>query len=599
MKKVLPTLAVVVLLAALAMNYLGTARQMDSPGASEWQAVTVNLAARESPIIPANDRFFALHGDTHNSDELSIAASPELELQWTAEPDMFIAEGPTEDIDGNLYFSPIGPQENLILVSLDPLTGDRRWAIPANSTLLSLGGGAPLILNDPDNPGEQLIYLGVYDRAVAVRQNGDIVWDVATGLQEPDLSAGDLDDRHVFGLNYHAQTDAVVGLTAAGDIYALDRATGSPLLSEPYTIEGAPGVSDTGGPGTWLTARVDALLAKTFGPLDFNKGRFSSIIQALFGGGYKVSNYFAIDKNTGRIFVAATSPDATDGVLDGLSAYGSLYAYDLLATDNGRYALVIAGRQDFTGGTGASPALSTDGTRVYTADNDQHVLAFDRDLNPLWSIALPANIPASISVSSENSELYAISLQSIYKLVDHGDTAELVWISQLDTFPELGPYQNFNMTTATIVANGIAVAVGAGLSTGDFTLPIKFGVGLLDRETGKLIAYNATREESVSVTAVSGDGGYYLANSPVRRAVTRALFGSLVNPLTGGISRYKPINTAQLASAAACASQQRRLAAQATDDPAQRAAFLKHAQVLTDQASRYKNPKSGIMLDCH
>jgi hypothetical protein len=598
MKKVLLTLALVGSLAALAINYFGTPRQMTSPGDSQWQPVTVNLAAHTSPIIPANDRFFALHGDTHNADELSIAASPDLELNWTAESDMFIAEGPTEDINGNLYFSPIYPIENVILVSLDAKTGARRWAVPARDERQSAGGGAPLILNDPDSPGEQIIYLGVYDRAVAIRQSGEMVWDVATGLKPAAANSGGLDDRHVFGLNYHVQADALVGLTAAGDIYVLDRATGDPLLDQPYAIEGAPGVSDTGGPDPGLSARVDSLLADTFGQLDSNQGRFSSILQALFGGGFKVSNYFAIDKNTGRIFIAATAPDGMDGELDGRSGHGSLYAYDLLATNNGRYELVVAGRQDFTGGTGASPALSADGTRVYTADNDQHVLAFDRDLNPLWSIALPENIPASISVSSENNELYAISLKNIYKLVDRGDKAELVWASQLDAFPEIGPYRNFNMTTATIVANGIAVAVGAGLTDGDFTLPIKFGVGLLDRQTGKLISYNATREESVSVTTVSGDGGYYLANSPVRRAVTRTLFGPLVRPLTGGISRYKPINLARLVSAASCASQQRLLAAQATDDPAQKAAFMKHARILESQASLHSNPELTIAQDC-
>ena len=82
--------------------------------------------------------------------------------------------------------------------------------------------------------------------------------------------------------------------------------------------------------------------------------------------------------------------------------------------------------------------------------------------------------------------------------------------------------------------------MGAGLTLGDLTLPLKFGVGLLDSDTGKLLSYSNAREESVSVTAISADGGYYLANSPVRRAVAKTLSGPLVRPLSGGISRYKP-----------------------------------------------------------
>lgn len=168
-----------------------------------------------------------------------------------------------------------------------------------------------------------------------------------------------------------------------------------------------------------------------------------------------------------------------------------------------------------------------------------------------------------------------------------GTRAELRWTSRIDTFPELGPYRNFNMTTATIVANGIAVVVGAGFTNGEFTLPLKSGTDLLDRDTGQLIAYNPAIEESVSVTMVSGDGGYYLANSPVRRAVTSTLLGPLVRPLSGGISRYKPIRPALLAQQAACAAIKRERASIAVTDSRQRAAFTEHARILTAQAERY------------
>jgi hypothetical protein len=545
MRKFLGIALIMVLGAALLTIYLGTPRTFELPIQSTSQSTTKIHHSGSGAVLPGKERFYALHGDTHNSDELSVNVSHGVQWLWTAEPDLYVAEGPTEDSDGNIYFSPIGPKENLILVSLEPESGSRRWAVPADSEALSAGGGAPLILNDPHNPGQQIIYIGVYHRAVALKQDGTVIWDVSTGLEEPILGPGELDARHVFGLNYQPQSDALVGLTAAGEVYVLDRESGKQLLEQPHEIEGAPGKSETGGPAESVTARVDDKLASVFGELDHGRGRFSSIIQALFGGGYKVSNYFAIDKNSGRIFVAATAPDEADGQLDGVSGYGSLYAFDLVQNEDGFYQLITAARRDFTGGTGASPALSSDGTRVYTADNDHHVLAFDRDLNPLWSIELGENIPASISISSKSNDLYAVSLQNIYKLIDNGDHAELAWQSDLDMFPELGPWKNFNMTTATIVSNGVAVVVGAGFSDGNFTLPVRYGAGLLDSETGKLLSYNPVREESVSVTMISADGGYYLANSPVRRAVARTVFGPLVRPLTGGISRYAPIRSSE------------------------------------------------------
>ena len=50
----------------------------------------------------------------------------------------------TFDRDGNLYFNPLFPGEEVILVSLDPDTGTRRWDIEG----FSYGGGAPLVLDD-------------------------------------------------------------------------------------------------------------------------------------------------------------------------------------------------------------------------------------------------------------------------------------------------------------------------------------------------------------------------------------------------------------------------------------------------------------------
>ena len=65
------------------------------------------------------------------------------EYAWSVEPDLYIAEGPTLDNEGNLYFSPFSPKENISLVSLDAITGERRWIIEDPIE----GGGAPLILN--------------------------------------------------------------------------------------------------------------------------------------------------------------------------------------------------------------------------------------------------------------------------------------------------------------------------------------------------------------------------------------------------------------------------------------------------------------------
>lgn len=596
MKRLYPIffiLIIITLSASLALSYLASPKDYPNSVVTQWQSTskTVPLSSGQSntDIEPISNSFHALHADTHNSDELAIAASRSVNHLWTVESDMFIAEGPTEDNQGNLYFSPIDPKENLLLVSLDGKTGDRRWSVPmptAQSEVSSHGGGAPLILNDPDHTGKQLIYLSVYETAVAMTQEGELLWQVTPPLAEYSIIDGSADDRHVFGLNYHPQMDALVGLTASGHLFMLDRKTGRSLLDEAYSLPGEAAMSQVSGrPPEWLARRVDDVLDQVFGSSPNNVGRFTTIVNALFGDGGEVSNFFSIDKNSGRMFVAASAPDAIDGHFDQRSEFGALYALDAVRDSNGQVAVVEVARRDFAGGSGATPALSADGLRVYTADNDNQVLAFDRDLNPIWSFDVGQTIAASISVSSENNELYAVSMQKIFKLYDRGDRAEIAWQASLDVFPEILGYQNINMTTPTIVANGIAVTVGAGFANDGFTLPFAMGVGLLDRENGAMLAYSPAREESVSVTAVASDGGYYLANSPIRRAVTRAIFGGLVAPLTGGISRYGVDDDSILVADIICAREERKRALARVTDEAQKSGYLRHIDILNEQLS--------------
>jgi len=584
---------VLILAVSLTFNHLATPKDYPNSIVTQWQStsktVPVSNGSENTDVEPISNSFHALHADTHNSDELAIAASRSVKYQWTVERDMFIAEGPTEDNQGNLYFSPIDPKENLLLVSLNGKTGDRRWSVPMPTVpteVRSHGGGAPLILNDPDHAGKQLIYLSVYESAVAMTQEGEVLWQVKPPLAEYSVIDGSADDRHVFGLNYHPQMDALVGLTASGDLFMLDRRSGRSLLNQAYSLPGEAAMSQVSGrPPEWLARRVDDALDQVFGSAPNNVGRFTSIVNALFGDGSEVSNFFSIDKNSGRMFIAASAPDAIDGRLDQRSEFGALYAFDVVRNGSDQVTVVEVARRDFAGGSGATPALSADGLRVYTADNDNQVLAFDRDLNPIWSFDVGQTIAASISVSSENNELYAVSMQKIFKLHDRGDRAELAWQASLDVFPEMLGYQNINMTTPTIVANGIAVTVGAGFANDGFTLPFAMGVGLLDRENGAILAYSPAREESVSVTAVASDGGYYLANSPIRRAVTRAIFGGLVAPLTGGISRYAVDDDSVLVADIICAREERKRALLRATDDAQKTGYLRHIAILNEQLS--------------
>jgi len=203
-----------------------TQQQALPAGTTAWAPVgarTVGSYGYE--IIPEPNAFHTMHVGPNNGDNVWIAAAPRMALDWTVEKSFYVPEGPTYDNEGNLYFSPLFPKEDVSLVSLDAETGERNWAIPSNGS--NAGSGAILILNDPDHPGQQIIYHLTFTEAMALRPDGSEIWRVDTGLTLPPVVQGERSTTHSFGFNYHPQTDSVIGLTMNGEILAFDRATGA------------------------------------------------------------------------------------------------------------------------------------------------------------------------------------------------------------------------------------------------------------------------------------------------------------------------------------------------------------------------------------
>ncbi len=483
--------------------------------------------------------FRTLHGDSLNSDEVAIAAAPVFEQDWVAEPHTFNPTGPTFDKSGNVYFAPrFSPEEDVILISLDPNDGSRRWAITGGPR----GSGGPLILDDPDNPGEQIIYVGSYDRAVAVKpdadtnlnkvvETGEMVWGVATGLT---ATPGE-DPPSVFGLNYDPTTDTLIGLTADNHMYVLDRKSGDLLLSSPYSLlDIAPSPANPVNIPDFIKPKVEQLAKPLLGETSVNY-----LIEIIMGNNFMVANYFSVDPHTGKIWVAATAPDGEDGAVDGVSKFGALYCLKLISA-GGLYTVDNLFHISFLGGTASTPALSADGQRVYVGDNFGKLLAIDAsDGSIIWKLDLGEQISGSISVASDNGELYCVTTSPIIKVIDNGTSATESWRSTLDMYPKIGSSVNGNNITATICANGIAFQASSQIIYGpaNYGLTISVGCGLLDRETGKIRYFAEEREESVSVTSIGPDGSIYIAHSPVRRLYSSALFGKMVPSVTGGIQK--------------------------------------------------------------
>lgn len=511
---------------------------------TDWQPKGIPTAGPMSDTVPVLNTFHTMHGSINNTDQLMIVTAPEQKLAWVAETQFYVPEGPSLDQQGNLYFSPFRPNEDVSLVALDGKTGERRWTLPAHGDIS--GSGATLILNSPEHK-QEVIYHSTYQNIWAVTTDGDILWTKKTGL------TWDLEESvspHAWGVNFVPGLNALSVVTGNGKIMLFDRLTGRQLLTEAFDLPGSPAVQNLDArPPKFVRSWADDAAEEQFGKSQADTGLFTTITDIIFGGGREVTNFYASDPISNRLYVAATAPDEIDGTKDDVSELGALYALDIVATTEGLYKLDIAGRFDFDGGTGATPSVSNDGQKIFTTDDHGNIIALARDLTEIWRVNVGQQIAASPAIGSDNGEIYAITMHKIVKVQDNGDSGELVWDADIDMFPD---FNSINALTPTITANGVAVSVGAVKSYGSIDLMVGVGLGLLDKDTGKMISFVEAAEESIAVTVVAPDGGFAIGHSPTRRLAAKGILGDNADDIIGGVARYVPTNPELVARDAVC-----------------------------------------------
>ncbi len=525
----------------------------EPPRVTTWKPAGCRTVPTTNPVLGRRDGWHMVHSDGVNSDEVSIAVAPVFEADWLAEPSTFSVAVPTFDDAGNLYFAPFLPHENVTMISLDPTTGTRRWAIPGTGA--PVGAVAPMVLNDPANPGEQIVYQALKNRALAVRTDGTIVWDVPTGLP----LTGVLREDAMPGANYHPALDAIVGLSGDGHVYLVSRTTGAQLLNAPFSLPGEPSPA---GAGLALPPALIASVSAAISTLiNFPAGSdFVTFLGAVLGNNVEVSNSFAIDPVTSRLWIAATAPDAADGTVDGVSELGAYYGIDAVPSGGG-YDLQIACARYFTGGSASTPTLRQDGTRAYFGDNLGTLIAVDSSCNEVWSLPIGSQITGSVSLSSDNEEIYVSTQSDIIKVIDQGASASVAWTADVTAYAPGAPDRsNFNLLLAGIAANGVTFLGGAGLPPGalaNIGLPLSVGYGVLDRDTGRIRYFADGLDESIAEMNVGPDGAYYNANSPIRRAFARALFPTQTPQIQGGIRKFAPRRLDLLVRDGVCAARDR------------------------------------------
>lgn len=576
-------------------------KQQNDPDISGYTPATImqgSAAERDNPILAAGDRFFALHGGVRSADEALVISGPSLEYKWTAEPNAYLPEGPSYG-DQGVYFSHVFtfPNSDLdyAMGSVSPETGQRRWiAAPGQFGQ----GSAPLVLDSPETGGK-MIYGGGAEAIFAINEEGQLQWCSETGLPtgDPVLDINDSIGSHLYGINYQPQGDLLVAIYGTGTLVAFDRATGQRLAN--YELPGEPAPDSSGIVlSDVMKDGAENAMRKQFVPpgyvLPDGFSMMDTLIAALLGGGSKVNNYFAVDPDSGALWIAATYDDSADGKTDGVSEFGALYRIESQRHGK-KVSFSVHCAIPFNGGSASTPAVAPGGERIYTSDSFGKVLAYDAECQRRWALDLGEQVVGSLSISSTDKNIYAATGSSVFRIQDAGNSGTLIWRANLgeafydgsvltDTLNSLGSLESLgvklpvklttaNLDLAAITENAILMEGALGMQIDpDNSLmfgPMAMALIALDKQDGSVLNATPAREETVSVISTSQRGEVYLSNSPIRRVVMRGLaeqaallgdyylINQLVPPITGGISRYGISNHRQVARDNACFAERR------------------------------------------
>ena len=405
--------------------------------------------------------------------------------KWTALEGASVLTAPTLSPDGQTLYVTTGKSvghSNLHAFSVD---GEPLWqAKPWQNA--SRGVDPCAVLSSPIVDREGDLYVSDCNQLFAFRADGRVKWIVP--LPRPragDWQPSDSLPINAFTTAVFTKQGHVAGVTNFGDVVVVDRATGDPV-ARPYRL-----------PGLLPPPSVTLPMAESL----FGEGLMAPEIrewawQLLFGGHMRSANTPAVDEQTGRLFVAATSTRA---------GLGALYALDLVAreptsespTGRSEPALEVrlAHATDMGPGSGSSPALSPAGDRVYVSDEEGVFYAIDaRDGEIVWQVQTKST--AAAAAVGGDGVIY--SLQGYGPaLVAISPNGRIEWQSDLSRLTEAALPSSWLLGDPVALGNGNPTVLSSRV-----LVPVIYGY---ETTIGRRIPW-PVRSTLVAIDLASGQG---------------------------------------------------------------------------------------------
>ncbi len=403
-----------------------------------------------------------LHRGPANRKFLPAAPLSSNYRSWTALEGAAVLTAPTLSPDGQTLYVTTGRakgQSNLHAFDLD---GELRWQSAAYRDA-DEGIDPCAILSSAivDRDGD--LYLGDCNQLFAFRSDGRLKWVASL----PAVREGDWKPSEQLPVN--ALTTAiltregfVLGVTNFGDVVVVDRETGR-SLAKAFRLPGHLPRAST------VVAMPDNVFSDGLVDPEIREWAW----QVLFGGSMRSTNTPAIDLDSGRIFVAATSTNKGQGALYGLDLKVIPGAGAEASSANGddrlvRVEISIAFATEMGPGSGSSPALSLEADAVYVSDEAGVFYAIDAKTGAIrWRVQTKST--AAAAAVGGNGDIYSLQAYGP-ALVAITKSGEIRWESDLDSLAEAA------LPASWILGDAVAIGNGNPTVVGDVVLvPIAYG----------------------------------------------------------------------------------------------------------------------------